>query len=41
MQQVLRVVNRAYLLKAGSLRATGSAAELLATDTIREAYLGV
>jgi branched-chain amino acid transport system ATP-binding protein len=41
VQQVLRVVERAYLLKAGRLRASGSAAELLATDTIREAYLGV
>jgi branched-chain amino acid transport system ATP-binding protein len=41
VQQVLRVVDRAYLLKAGRIRATGAAAELLATDTIREAYLGV
>jgi branched-chain amino acid transport system ATP-binding protein len=41
VQQVLRIVDRAYLLKAGSIRATGAAAELLATDTIREAYLGV
>ena len=41
VQQVLRVVDRAYLLKTGSIRAGGSAAELLATDTIREAYLGV
>jgi len=29
VQQVLRVVERAYLLKAGSLRAAGTAAELL------------
>jgi branched-chain amino acid transport system ATP-binding protein len=41
VQQVLKVVDRAYLLKAGRIRATGTAAELLATDTIREAYLGV
>jgi len=41
VQQVLRVVDRAYLLKTGSIRASGTAAELLATDTIREAYLGV
>jgi branched-chain amino acid transport system ATP-binding protein len=41
VQQVLRVVDRAYLLKAGSLRAAGSATELLASDTIRSAYLGV
>ena len=41
VQQVLRVIDRAYLLKAGSIRASGTAAELQATDTIREAYLGV
>ena len=33
VQQVLRVVDRAYLLKAGSIRAAGTAAELLATET--------
>jgi len=41
VQQVLRVVDRAYLLKAGSIRASGTAAELLESPTIREAYLGV
>ena len=41
VQQVLRVVDRAYVLKAGRIRAAGAAAELLASDTIREAYLGV
>ena len=41
VQQVLRVVDRAYVLKAGHIRAAGGAAELLASDTIREAYLGV
>ncbi len=41
VQQVLRVVDRAYLLKAGRIQATGTAAELLASETIREAYLGV
>jgi branched-chain amino acid transport system ATP-binding protein len=41
VQQVLRVVDRAYLLKTGRIHAAGSAAELSASDTIREAYLGV
>ena len=41
VQQVLRGVERAYLLRAGSLRAAGTAAELLESATIREAYLGV
>ncbi|HJQ56148.1 MAG TPA: ABC transporter ATP-binding protein [Vineibacter sp.] len=41
VQQVLKVVDRAYLLEAGSIRAAGTADELLKSDTIREAYLGV
>jgi branched-chain amino acid transport system ATP-binding protein len=41
VQQVLRMVDRAYLLKAGSIRVSGTAAELLDSPTIREAYLGV
>src|SRR5499427_2477554 len=41
VQQVLRVVDRAYVLKTGRIRAAGSAAELLGSETIREAYLGV
>ena len=41
VQQVLRVVDRAYLLEAGSIRAVGTAAELLDSKSIREAYLGV
>ncbi len=41
VQQVLKVVDRAYLLEAGSIRASGSAAELLASDSVKQAYLGV
>jgi branched-chain amino acid transport system ATP-binding protein len=41
VQQVLRVVDRAYLLEAGSIRATGTSAELKESDTIKQAYLGV
>jgi branched-chain amino acid transport system ATP-binding protein len=41
VRQVLRVVDRAYLLEAGSIRSSGSADELLADATIREAYLGI
>jgi branched-chain amino acid transport system ATP-binding protein len=41
VQQVLRVVDRAYLLEAGTIRATGKSSEMLADDTIRQAYLGV
>ncbi len=41
IQQVLKVVDRAYLLETGRIRMSGSAAELLASDEIRKAYLGV
>jgi branched-chain amino acid transport system ATP-binding protein len=41
VQQVLRVVDRAYLLEAGTIRASGISADLLASDTIKQAYLGV
>jgi branched-chain amino acid transport system ATP-binding protein len=41
VQQVLKVVDRAYLLEAGNIHASGSAAEMLASDTVKQAYLGV
>jgi branched-chain amino acid transport system ATP-binding protein len=41
VQQVLHIVDRAYLLEAGTIRAAGSAAELAESDTIKQAYLGV
>jgi branched-chain amino acid transport system ATP-binding protein len=41
IQQVLKVVDRAYLLETGRIRHSGTAAELLASDDVRRAYLGV
>ena len=41
VQQVLRIVDRAYLLEAGLIRASGTSAEVMGTDTIKQAYLGV
>ena len=41
VQQVLRVVDRAYLLEVGRIKASGAAADLLASDDIRKAYVGV
>ena len=41
VQQVLRVVDRAYLIEAGTIRASGTSAEMLASATVKEAYLGV
>jgi branched-chain amino acid transport system ATP-binding protein len=37
VQQVLKVVDRAYLLEAGSIRSSGASADLLADDSIRQA----
>jgi branched-chain amino acid transport system ATP-binding protein len=41
VRQVLRIVDRAYLLEAGTIRISGTAADLSRSDTIKEAYLGV
>jgi branched-chain amino acid transport system ATP-binding protein len=41
VRQVLRIVDRAYLLEAGRIRTSGAAAELLQSGTIQQAYLGI
>jgi branched-chain amino acid transport system ATP-binding protein len=41
IRQVLKVVDRAYLLETGRIKSSGKAAELLASDQIRKAYLGI
>jgi branched-chain amino acid transport system ATP-binding protein len=41
IRQVLKVVSRAYLLEAGRIVLSGSAAELLASREIQKAYLGL
>jgi branched-chain amino acid transport system ATP-binding protein len=41
VRQVLGVVDRAYLMETGRMRASGSAAEMLANDAVRTAYLGI
>jgi branched-chain amino acid transport system ATP-binding protein len=41
IQQVLKVVDRAYLLEVGRIRASGSSTELLASKDIRKAYIGL
>ena len=41
IQQVLQIVDRAYLLEAGTIRASGAAAELRESEHIRRAYIGV
>jgi branched-chain amino acid transport system ATP-binding protein len=41
VQQVLDVVDRAYLLEVGSIKLSGTAAELKGNDFIRKAYMGL
>jgi branched-chain amino acid transport system ATP-binding protein len=41
VRQVLKVVDRAYLLEVGRMAAGGTAAELAASDEIRRAYMGL
>jgi branched-chain amino acid transport system ATP-binding protein len=41
IQQVLKVVNRAYLLEVGRIKVSGTSAELLGSEAIRRAYIGV
>ena len=41
VQQVLHVVDRAYLLEAGSIHASGTAAEMLESEIVRKAYMGL
>jgi branched-chain amino acid transport system ATP-binding protein len=41
VRQVLKVVDRAYLLEVGRVKAQGAASELAASDEIRAAYMGI
>lgn len=41
IQQVLKVVDRAYLLEVGQIKMSGSSQELLENDDVRRAYIGL
>jgi branched-chain amino acid transport system ATP-binding protein len=41
LRQVLKVAKRAYLLETGRIKLTGSSAELLESNEIKKAYLGL
>lgn len=41
IRQVLRIVDRAYLLEVGRLKASGTADELAGNEEIRRAYIGI
>jgi len=41
VRQVLKIADRAYLLEVGRIKASGSSEQLLASDDIRKAYMGI
>ncbi len=41
VSQVLRIADRAYLLEVGRIETSGTAAELLGSDEIQKAYMGL
>ena len=41
IRQVLKVVDRAYLLETGRIKSSGPSADLLASEQIRKTYLGI
>jgi branched-chain amino acid transport system ATP-binding protein len=41
IRQVLKVVNRAYLLETGRIKLTGTSAQMMQSDLIKKAYLGL
>jgi branched-chain amino acid transport system ATP-binding protein len=41
VSQVLKIVDRAYLLEVGRMHISGPAADLLASDEIRKTYMGL
>lgn len=41
VKQVLKFADRGYLLEAGRIQASGTAQDLLASDEIRKAYMGL
>ena len=41
VRQVLGVVDRAYLMETGRMRASGTAAEMWSNEAVRSAYLGI
>ncbi|MGF1649912.1 MAG: ABC transporter ATP-binding protein [Hyphomicrobiaceae bacterium] len=41
VRQVLAVADRAYLIEVGRIKAQGSSAELLTSDEVQKAYMGI
>ena len=41
VQQVLKLVDRAYLLEVGTIKSSGTAEELIGSESLRKAYIGI
>lgn len=41
VKQVLKVVDRAYLIETGRIEASGTAPEMMQSDAVRQSYMGV
>lgn len=41
VKQVLKVAHRAYLIEKGRIEASGTAEQMLASDAVRQSYMGV
>ena len=41
VKQVLKVTDRAYLIEKGQIEAAGTSAEMMASDSVRQSYMGV
>ena len=41
IEQVLQIVDRAYLMEAGAIKISGKAEELIQSESIRKAYVGL
>jgi branched-chain amino acid transport system ATP-binding protein len=41
IEQVLQIVDRAYLLEVGAIKMSGTARELSQSESLRKAYVGL
>ena len=41
IEQVLQIVDRAYLMEVGTIKISGKAEELIQSESIRKAYVGL
>ncbi|RRD21507.1 ABC transporter ATP-binding protein [Brucellaceae bacterium VT-16-1752] len=41
VKQVLKVVDRAYLIETGQIHASGTAEEMMHSDAVRQSYMGI